>query len=37
MINMRKLILSDYVKIKAEEYEADEDIVNMCHSMLNLV
>jgi hypothetical protein len=34
---MMKLMLCDYVKIKAEEYEADEEIVNICHSMLNLV
>jgi hypothetical protein len=34
---MSKFILSDYVKIKAEEYEVDEEIVNICDSMLNLV
>jgi hypothetical protein len=31
------MVICDYVKIIAEEYEADEEMVNICHLMLNLL
>jgi hypothetical protein len=36
-IDIRKQIMADYEKIRAEEWDADVEVVETCHSMLELV